>query len=100
MDNLKWGTLDDSIFFSILERFDQSHFKSSIKKPKDEVKYSIEDARKRRQENAKERTRRASVMGLLEAEKLKQRKLSIASINPIAGWSNFLIFYPSFSTPA
>ena len=48
---------------------------------------SIEEARKRREECAKQRARRASVMGQLEAEKLAHRKRSIASVHNVSGLS-------------
>ena len=47
---------------------------------------TLDEARRRREEGAKHRTRRASVMGLLEAEKLKDRKLSTPSIQGSSGW--------------
>ena len=52
---------------------------------------SIEEARKRREECAKHRSRRASVMGLLEAEKLAQRKRSNASIYNNSGLLPILV---------
>lgn len=66
---------------------DKQYFESVAKLRGKRPSGSIEDARKRREECAKQRARRASVMGQLEAEKLIQRKRSTASMINYSGLS-------------